>query len=144
MCFKGTPEGRHRLRFPQIHRELIPKLGAATKKDESPARFLERGTNIKTKKTIAICTWNVRSLYQRGIFEILINQTETLQWDILGLSETQWIDSREFTFERHQIVCSGNNTIYRAGIALILKIDAQNALLGYNPISPEWLLLDSR
>ena len=26
VCFKGTPEGRHRLRFPQIHRKLIPKL----------------------------------------------------------------------------------------------------------------------
>ena len=73
---------------------------------------------------------------QTGKLEILINQMETLKWDILGVSETHWIDSGEFTFEGHKILFSGRNTIYRAGVALILKKDAQNALLVYNPISP--------
>ena len=99
---------------------------------------------ITAKKTIGIGTWNVRNLYQTGKLEILINQMESLKWDILGVSETHWTISGEFTFEGHKILCSGNDTVHRAGVALILKKDAQYALLGYNPISPRMVSARSR
>ena len=41
----------------------------------------------------------------------------------------------DFTHDGHRILCSGKDKIQR-GVALILNKTAQNALLGYNPISP--------
>ncbi|XP_072047129.1 craniofacial development protein 2-like [Amphiura filiformis] len=57
------------------------------------------------------------------------------KWEILGIAETHWIDSGEFTMVGYKILCAGKYTIHRAGVALILNKQAQNALLGYNPIS---------
>ena len=96
----------------------------------------EREALIKTKKTIGIGTWNVRTLYQSGKIEILLNQMDKFRWEILGVCETHWTDSGEFTIDGYKILCSGNENIHRAGVALILTRYAQKALLGYNPISP--------
>ncbi len=60
---------------------------------------------------------------------------QKFKWEILGISETHWTDSGEFTTDGYKILCSGNDSIHRAGVALILNKAAQNALLGYNPIS---------
>ncbi|XP_072020206.1 craniofacial development protein 2-like [Amphiura filiformis] len=91
---------------------------------------------LTTKATIGIGTWNVRTLHQSGNLEILLNQMEKFNWQILGISETHWLDSGELISEGYKILCSGNATTHRAGVALILNKKAQNALMGYNPISP--------
>ncbi|XP_072051496.1 craniofacial development protein 2-like [Amphiura filiformis] len=95
----------------------------------------ERVALLTAKKTIGIGTWNVRTLYQEGNLEILFNQMENFHWEILGIAESHWTDSGEFSSQGFKILCAGNDTIHRAGVALILSKTAQNALLGYNPIS---------
>ncbi|XP_072028298.1 craniofacial development protein 2-like [Amphiura filiformis] len=60
---------------------------------------------------------------------------ENFHWEILGIAESHWTDSGEFSSQGFKILCAGNDTIHRAGVALILSKTAQNALLGYNPIS---------
>ena len=52
----------------------------------------EKAALITTKKLAGIGTWNVRTLYQPGKLEILINQMDKLKWDILGISESHWTD----------------------------------------------------
>ncbi|XP_072051743.1 craniofacial development protein 2-like [Amphiura filiformis] len=94
---------------------------------------------LSAKETIGIGTWNVRTLYQTGNFEILLNQIEKYKWEILGIAETHWIDSGEFISKGYKILCSGNDSIHRAGVAILLNKKAQNALLGYNPISARLL-----
>ena len=95
----------------------------------------EKVALLTTKIDIGIGTWNVRTLYQPGNLEILLNQMQKLKWEILGISETHWTDSGEFSTDGYKILCAGNDSIHRGGVALILNKQAQNALLGYNPIS---------
>ena len=64
---------------------------------------------------------------------------QKFKWEILGISETHWTDSGEFSTDGYKILCAGNDSIHRGGVALILNKQAQNALLGYNPISPRMI-----
>ena len=61
---------------------------------------------------------------------------DNFEWEVLGISETHWIDSGAFITQGYKILCSSNTTTHRAGVALILNKRAQCALLGYNPVSP--------
>ncbi|XP_072047001.1 craniofacial development protein 2-like [Amphiura filiformis] len=81
-----------------------------------------------------IGTWNVRTLHQEGNLEHLLHELDHLQWEILGISETHWCDSREFTKDGYQILSSGNESIHRKGVAIILNKTALRSLMGYNPI----------
>ena len=99
----------------------------------------EKVALLTTKIDIGIGTWNVRALYQPGNLEILLNQMQKFKWEILGISETHWTDSGEFSTDGYKILCAGNDSIHRGGVALILNKQAQNALLGYNPISPRMI-----
>ena len=53
---------------------------------------------LTTKEKIGIGTWNVRTLYQEGNLEILLNQMEKFDWEVLGISETHWTDHRGIRF----------------------------------------------
>ncbi|XP_072021447.1 uncharacterized protein [Amphiura filiformis] len=53
----------------------------------------------------------------------------------MGISETHWIESGDFTQDGYQILSAGSGSTHRAGVALILNKNAQRSLLGYNPIS---------
>ena len=104
-----------------------------------------KAARITTNKKNGIGTWNVRTLYQTGKLEILINQMETLKWDTLGVSETHWIDSGKFRFEGHKILCSGNKT--NNGSCRSCSDPEERCSKCPSRIQsyiPAWLLLDSR
>eukprot|EP00057_Strongylocentrotus_purpuratus_P014949 XP_011669423.1 PREDICTED: craniofacial development protein 2-like [Strongylocentrotus purpuratus] len=108
-----------------------PNGGVAT--EEPPTK---KAPLLTTKKQIGIGTWNVRTLLQAGSLDILLHQLKGFRWEIIGIAETHWTDMGDFTHDGHRILCSGKDKIHREGVALILNKTAQNALLGYNPISP--------
>ena len=91
---------------------------------------------LTTKVTTGIGTWNCRTLHQQGNLDILLKQMEKFDWEVLGVAETHWVDTGEFTTQGYKSLCSSNDTTHRAGVALILNRKAQHALLGYNPLSP--------
>ncbi|XP_072036823.1 uncharacterized protein [Amphiura filiformis] len=95
----------------------------------------DRRALLHAKKKIGIGTWNVRTLHQPGNLELLIHQLENYKWEIMGISETHWIESGDFTQDGYQILSAGSGSTHRAGVALILNKNAQRSLLGYNPIS---------
>ncbi|XP_072021929.1 craniofacial development protein 2-like [Amphiura filiformis] len=96
----------------------------------------EKVALLTTKCNIGIGTWNVRTLHHDGNLEILLNQMQKFRWEILGLAETHWTESGEFTIDGYKILSSGNLSVHRKLVGLILNKVAQSALLGYNPISP--------
>ena len=53
----------------------------------------------------------------------------------MGISETHWCDSGELRKDGYLFLCSGNDSIHREGVAIILNKTAQRSLIGYNPIS---------
>ena len=49
------------------------------------------GTALKTRgRILKFATWNVRTLYQAGKFDNILQGMDRLKLDILGLSETQF------------------------------------------------------
>ena len=56
-----------------------------------------QATEFNTRNQIKIRTWNVRSLYQKGILENVKLEMGRLKVQILGISETRWTKSGSFT-----------------------------------------------
>ena len=63
---------------------------------------------MKTRgRSLSIATWNVRTLYQSGKVDNVIQEMAEMKMDILGLAETRWIDSGKFRKEGTTMVYSG-------------------------------------
>ena len=82
----------------------------------------EKVALLTTKTHIGIGTWNVRTLYQDGNLEILLNQMQKFRWEILGIAETHWTDSGEFITDGYKILCSGNDTVHRTRRRMTLLV----------------------
>eukprot|EP00057_Strongylocentrotus_purpuratus_P005234 XP_003730495.2 PREDICTED: uncharacterized protein LOC100893704 [Strongylocentrotus purpuratus] len=54
----------------------------------------------------------------------------------IGVSETHWKESGDFTEGGYKVLCASEEDVHRRGVALILNKQAQKAFLGYNTISP--------
>ena len=75
------------------------------------------------KEHYCIGTWNVRSMNQEKLEEVLIG-------DILGIGELKWTRMGEFNSDDHYIYYSGQESLRRNGIAIIVSRRVQNAVLG--------------
>ena len=85
----------------------------------------ERVALLTTKSHIGNGAWNARTLYQDGNLEILLlTKRKKFDREILGIAETQWTVSGEFSTEGYKILCAGNDTVHRAGVAMILNKQA--------------------
>ena len=71
----------------------------------------------------------------RGEFGTPFHELNHMDWEIIGLSETHWCDAGELCRDSIQILCCGNESIHREGVAILLNKSAQRSLIGYNPIS---------
>ena len=121
----------------------VPKAGSASYRDKigrDPADKPEEKVALLTAKTnIGIGTWNVRTLNKDGNLEILLHQLAKYDWEIMGICETHWIQSGDFSVDGYKILCSSEDNEHRKGVALILNKIAQKALLGYKTISPRMI-----
>ena len=58
--------------------------------------------------------------------DILLHQLSKFDWEIMGICETHWSQSGDFTVDGYKILCSSEENIHRKGVALILNKTAQN------------------
>ena len=58
-------------------------------------------------KTLNICTWNVRTLNMLGKLENLEREAESMQIDIMGLSETRYTDEGRIHLDNYVFLYSG-------------------------------------
>ena len=71
------------------------------------------GSKVRCRKEqYCIGIWNVRSINQ-GKLEVVINN--------LGISELKWIGVGEFNSDDHYIYYSGQESLRRNGIAIMVK-----------------------
>ena len=66
------------------------------------------------KEQYCIGTWNVRSMNQDKLEEVLIG-------DILGISELKWTRMGEFNSDDHYIYYCGQEYLRRNGVAIIVN-----------------------
>ena len=93
----------------------------------------ERNKGQCCKKQYCIGTWNVRSMNQ-GKLEVVkqemarmntdilgISKMASVNIDILGISKLKWTGMGEFHSDDHYIYYSGQESLRRTGVALIIN-----------------------
>ena len=81
------------------------------------------------KEQYCIGTWNVRSMNQ-GKLEVVRQETARVNIDILGISELKWTGMGEFNPDDNYIYYSGQESLRRNGVAIMVNKRVQNAVLG--------------
>ena len=82
------------------------------------------------KEQYCIGTWNVRSMNQ-GKLEVVKQEMARVN-DILGIRELKWTGMGEFNSDDHHIYYCGQESLRRNGVAIMVNIRVQNAVLGCN------------
>ena len=72
------------------------------------------------KEQYCIGTWNVRSTNQ-GKLKVVKQEMARLNIDILGISELKWTDKGEFNSDDHYFYYSGQESLRRNGVAIIVN-----------------------
>ena len=83
------------------------------------------------KEQCCIGIWNFKSLYQ-GKLEVVKQEKARVNINILGISELKWTGMGEFNSDAHYIYYSGQESLRRNGVAIIVNKRAWNAVLGCN------------
>ena len=85
---------------------------------------------MKTQgKLLNIGTWNVRTLYQSGKLDNLIQELNHMKIDIMGIAETRWTDTGKIIKDDYTKIYSGGED-HKNGVGIILKMKWQNLQLG--------------
>lgn len=92
-----------------------------------------------------IGTWNVQSMYQPGKTHNVIQEMNRLKINILGVSETRWLNTGQLQTNNSIIYYSGNNdNQHRHGVAIIVDKESTRAVEGFIPISERVMILQLR
>ena len=76
------------------------------------------------KEKYCIGTWNVRSMNQ-GKLEVVKQEMTRVNIDILGISELRWTGMGEFNSDDHYIYYSGQESLRRNGVAIIVTEESE-------------------
>ena len=72
------------------------------------------------KEQYCIGTWNVRSMNQ-GKLEVFKQEMARVNIDVIGISELKWTGMGEFNSDDHYIYYSGQVSLRRNGVAIIVN-----------------------
>lgn len=100
----------------------------------------ERRKHGRKEKQYRIATWNVRTLYQTGKLENVIMESERLNLDILGMSETRLTGHGKIKRDRYELIYSGGED-HERGVGILMKKELSVAIEEIIPISDRVLLV---
>ena len=104
-------------------------------------RTLSDSAKLKTRhRCLKLGTWSVRTLYQAGKLDNLIQEMENMRLDILGISETHWVEEGKIINENHTLIYSGGKE-HRKGVGILMKNYIARSMLGFWAISERVILL---
>ena len=83
------------------------------------------------KEQYCIGTWNFRSMNQ-GKLEVVKQEMAKVNVDNLGISELKWTGMGEFNSDDHYIYYSGQESLRRNGVGIIVNKRVQNTVLACN------------
>ena len=92
------------------------------------------------RNKIKVGTWNVRTLYQAGRLENVIQEMGRLYVNIFGLCETRWTNSGSMQIDDYKIIYAGGDK-HEKGVGIILDKERSKSLMGYWAISDRVLLV---
>jgi len=123
----------------------VPSLGRLSdglqvEADRQPATAKHKLRREWKKKTLKIATWNVRTMYQKGKLDNVLQEMERMDIDIMGIAEMRWNDSGRIRKDGHTIIYSGNKN-HSNGVGIIINRRLNERIIGYWPISDRVLLV---
>jgi len=90
--------------------------------------------SLKTRNApLLIGTWNVRTLFQLGKFDNLLQEIEDMKIDVMGISETRWTESGCIKREEYTMVYSGGKE-HEHGVGIVMKNKVARSMMGYWPV----------
>ena len=93
------------------------------------------GVVMKTQgKLLNIGTRNVRTLYQPGKLNNLIQELNHMKLDIMGITETRWTDTGKIVKDDYTMIYSGGED-HKNGVGIILRNEVAKSMIGHWPIS---------
>ena len=122
------------------YREEAPVSMASRSADDEndsnpPGRSSSESAFLKTRgRCLKIGPWNVRTLYQPGKFEKLIQKMQNVNLDILAIAETHWTEEGKIIQENHTMIYSGGQK-HRNGVGIVMKNSVAKSMMGFSPIS---------
>ena len=92
---------------------------------------------LKPKTKIRVGSWNVRTYYQAGTLQQVLQEMEDCNIELLCVIEARWIDSGKRNLSTgHTILYSGQaDHQHRGGVAIIVTRNMEKSLLDWKPIS---------
>ena len=95
----------------------------------------------RRKKILRMATWNVRSLYQPGKLDNVINEMDRMKINIMGLAETRWTEAGKVAKENgHVLVYSGGER-HEYGVGILMDKHTSAGLKCYVPISDRVIMI---
>ena len=79
------------------------------------------------KEQYCIATWNVRSMNQ-GKLEVVKQEMARVNVNSLGISELKWTGMGELNSDNHYIYYSGQESLRRNGVAIMVNKRVRNAM----------------
>ena len=73
------------------------------------------------KEQYCIGTWNVRSMNQGKLEEVVKQEMARVNVDILGISKVKWTGMGEFNSDDHYIYYCGQESLRRNGVAIMVN-----------------------
>jgi len=95
---------------------------------------------LKTRNApLVLSTWNVRTLLQLGKLDNLIQETEQIGMDVVGVSETHWMGSDKIVKDDYTFIYSGGQK-HQHGVGILMKNRIAKTMMGFLPVNERILL----
>ena len=105
-------------------------------------------TLLSTRKPMKIGNWNVRTLYETGKAAQVAIEMNKYKLAILGMCETRWTKSGRRRLTTGEVILySGHeedDATHTEGVALMLRKEAQQALIGWEAKGPRLMTASFR
>ncbi|NSM56165.1 hypothetical protein HET73_00315 [Wolbachia endosymbiont of Atemnus politus] len=90
-------------------------------------------------QVLKVATWNVRTLFQPGKLDNLVEELHSMDIDIAGISEVRWTECGKITRKGYEFFYSGGDR-HERGVGIAMKKKVAQCLLGWWPIDDRMIL----
>ena len=95
---------------------------------------------VRTRNSLKIGIWNVRTMFQKGKLENVKKEVERLKLNVLGLSEIRWKGAGSFITDSFTIIYSGRDQ-HEKGVGMLLDKEISKYIKGFWAVSDRVLLV---
>jgi len=135
----GVASGNTTFRLQDVWDRHPATVATATTTETASQLHVTTAKNFRSKLS-KIGSWNVRTLFQAGKLDNVIQEMDRMGLQCLGLCEVRWTQAGEFQKDQKRIFYSGG-TQHQRGVGLILDKHFSRSVLSFWPKSDRTMLV---